>query len=280
MAGLTGPLLVTATWLAAHLGQPGLVVLDASLRNHSKGESQIPGSQTFDIDGNFSDKSSPLPHTLPSAEAFAREVRALGINRDDFIVVYDRAGIYSSPRARWMFRAMGHDAVAVLDGGFPAWERAGLPVEPRKDVTRPLGNFEARFRPQMVRNAEQVSRALNDPQQVVLDARSAGRFRGVEPEPRAGLRPGHMPNARNLPFTEVLSQGHLKPVDELKPLFLSLAESRLIFSCGSGVTACIIALAAEAAGCSDLAVYDGSWSEWGLPAEGGEERPVVSEGGR
>lgn len=274
MASLSGPILVTVTWLAAHLGQPGLVVLDASLRNHMKGDIQIPGSQTFDLDGNFSDHGSSLPHMLPTPEAFAREVRELGINRDDFVVVYDRMGIYSSPRARWMFRAMGHEKVAVLDGGFPAWQKAGLPVEPRGNASRPVGNFESHFRPEMVRNADEVALALNDPRQVVLDARSSGRFRGVEPEPRQGLRLGHMPNAMNLPFTEVLSDGHLRSVDELKPMFSSVADRQMIFSCGSGVTACIVAIAAEAAGCKDLAIYDGSWSEWGIPSE----RPVVSDG--
>jgi len=272
MASVVGPL-VTAAWLAAHLSQPGLVVLDASLRPHQAGDTQIPGTQPFDIDGEFSDSASPLPHTLPSPDDFTRKVQALGINKNDTIVVYDRVGIYSSPRARWMFRVMGHSSVYVLDGGFPTWQKSGYPLESRQTVSRAPGNFEAHFHPEMVRNADDVSAALVDRRQAVLDARSSGRFRGVEPEPRPGLRLGHMPNAINLPFTEVLVDGHLRPVEELKPKFSGVADRKLIFTCGSGVTACIIAIAAEAAGCRELSVYDGSWSEWGLPSA----RPVVSD---
>jgi len=272
MVGLTP--LVSVTWLAAHLTLPGLVILDASLRRDSQGTVQIPGAQAFDIDDKLSDRNNPLPHTLPSAETFTQEVRALGVSRESVIVVYDSTGIYSSPRARWMFQAMGHSQVAVLDGGLPAWVAAGHTVEPKSPRPVAPGDFQARLCAALVSEAGQVQAALADVETAVLDARPEGRFQGADPEPRLGLRSGHMPGAMNLPYNAVLVNGHLRPVHELSALFASRANYRrkLIFSCGSGVTACIVALAAEVAGYTDLSVYDGSWSEWGQPSK----LPVVT----
>jgi thiosulfate/3-mercaptopyruvate sulfurtransferase len=274
--------LVSVSWLAAHLGDPDLVVLDSSMQPpgstaapSSGTEQWIPGARVFDFDKKICDPRASLPHMMPSPELFTLEVRALGVRQSSALVVYDRIGIFSSPRAWWMFVAMGHDRVAVLDGGLPAWLAAGLPVEHRPEKVVAPGDFVARVRPGSFCDADHVSTALGDPSVAVLDARSEARFAGREPEPRPGLRSGHMPNARNLPFSAVQAQGHMRPSEELKAILSKQVgeKRRLIFSCGSGVTACTLALAAELAGYSDKAVYDGSWSEWGQPSS----RPVVTD---
>ncbi|MFJ4462591.1 sulfurtransferase [Streptomyces sp. NPDC088928] len=274
---LPGPL-VGADWTARRLGRPGLVVLDASVGAHRGGERRIPGARAFDIDGTLSDHSGPLPHTMPGAGRFTEELRSLGVNDGDTVVVYDAAGVYSSARAWWMLRAMGFDRVAVLDGGLSAWADAGLPLESARPApATPPGDFTARPRPGMFVGAEEVAAALADPAAAVLDARSADRFTGTAAEPRPGLRSGHMPGAVNLPFGELQRAGRMRPVDELRAVFAALAgeRERLVVSCGSGVTACVLALGAELAGYRGQAVYDGSWSEWGLPSQ----RPVVTGAG-
>ncbi|MGW2389093.1 sulfurtransferase [Streptomyces lydicamycinicus] len=272
---LPGPLVGT-DWVAPRLGTPGLVVLDASIGGHRDAGERIPGARPFDIDGALSDHSGPLPHTMPGADHFTRELRALGVDDGDTVVVYDGAGLYSSARAWWMLRAMGHDRVAVLDGGLPAWRAAGLPLETGAPApaARP-GDFTARPRPGLIIGSDEVAAALTDPASAVLDARSRDRFAGAVAEPRPGLRPGHMPGALNLPFGELQRDGRMRPAAQLRDAFAPLAgeRQRLLFSCGSGVTACILALGAELAGYDDLAVYDGSWSEWGLPRA---DRPVVT----
>ncbi|TRV72486.1 sulfurtransferase [Streptomyces sp. 130] len=273
--GLPGPL-VPADWLAARLGAPGLLVLDASVGAHRGSGRRIEGTRVFDIDGALSDHAAPVPHTMPDAARFTEEMRALGLNDADTVVVYDAAGIYSSARAWWMLRAMGFDRAAVLDGGLPAWTAAGLPVT--EDAPEPAaggGDFTARPRPGLFVGAGEVAEALADPEAVVLDARTRGRFEGTEPEPRAGLRGGHMPGSVSLPFGRLTDQGRMRAPDELRAAFAGAAgdRERLYFSCGSGVTACVLALGAELAGYRRTAVYDGSWSEWGLPAP---DRPVAT----
>ncbi|MGW1412448.1 sulfurtransferase [Streptomyces sp. NPDC002403] len=271
---LPGPL-VGADWLARRLGRPGTVVLDASVGAHRGGGRRIPGARVFDIDGALSDHSGPLPHTMPGAGRFTEELRSLGVNGTDTVVVYDGAGIYSSARAWWMLRAMGFDRVAVLDGGLLAWAGAGLPLESAGPVPAATpGDFTARPRAGMFVGSEEVVAALADPAAVVLDARSRDRFTGAVAEPRPGLRGGHMPGAVNLPFGELQRDGRMRPADELRTVFAALAgeRERLVVSCGSGVTACVLALGAELAGYRGQAVYDGSWSEWGLPSE----LPVVT----
>ncbi|MFF5206981.1 sulfurtransferase [Streptosporangium sp. NPDC000396] len=268
-----GPL-VTVDWLAERLGHPDLVVLDASVGSHRGEEPRIPGARLFDIDGAMSDQSSPLPHTMPGAERFTQEMRALGVNDDSTVVVYDGAGIYSSARAWWMLRAMGFDRVGVLDGGMPAWVAAGLPRQPSGVEEPSPGDFTARPREGLIVGSDVVTAALPDAAVAVLDARTRERFTGRAEEPRPGLRGGHMPGAMNLPFGDLQVDGRMRPTGELRALFSDLAgqRERLVFSCGSGVTACVLALGAELAGYRDLSVYDGSWSEWGLPSD----LPVVT----
>ncbi|MFJ6435632.1 sulfurtransferase [Streptomyces sp. NPDC091416] len=272
---LPGPL-VGADWLARRLGTPGLLVLDASVGAHRGSAERIVGAIPFDLDGPLSDHTGPLPHTMPAAGRFTEELRALGLHDGDTAVVYDAAGIYSSARAWWMLRAMGLDRVAVLDGGLPGWVAAGLPTESGAPTALPeRGDFTAVPRPGLFVGADEVAAALSDPTSAVFDARSRERFRGTAPEPRAGLRGGHMPGAVSLPFTDVQHEGRMRPAAELRAAFAARAQDRerLFFSCGSGVTACVLTLGAALAGYRDLAVYDGSWSEWGLPSEG---RPVVT----
>ncbi len=276
-AGGPGPL-VGVDWLAGRLGTPGLVVLDASVGAHRGAGHRIPGARPFDLDGALSDHDAPAPHTMPGAAEFTEAMRALGVDDSDTVVVYDGAGIYSSARAWWMLRAMGFDRAAVLDGGLPAWTAAGLPVEATGPAYGgPRGSFTARPRAGLLVGADTVARALADPAAAVLDARTRERFAGTAPEPRPGLRGGHMPGAVNLPFADLQTpEGLMRPVGELRSAFEALTgdRERLYFSCGSGVTACVLALGADLAGYRETAVYDGSWSEWGLPSP---QRPVTTD---
>ncbi|WP_405664049.1 sulfurtransferase [Streptomyces sp. NBC_01166] len=266
---LPGPL-VGPEWLAVRRAAGGLVVLDASVGAHRATERRIPGARRFDIDGVMSDHAVPLPHTMPAARRFTEEMRALGVDGTDTVVVYDAAGVYSSARAWWMLRAMGFGRVAVLDGGLPAWTAAGLPVEEggAPGGAGRTGDFTARPREGMLVGSGAVTAALADPGSAVLDARTRERFAGTVAEPRPGLRRGHMPGALNLPFGEIQRDGRMLPARELRAVFGALLgeRERLVVSCGSGVTACVLALGAELAGYSEVSVYDGSWSEWGLPS--------------
>ncbi|GAA5006683.1 sulfurtransferase [Kitasatospora paranensis] len=264
---LDGPL-VTTDWLAERLHHPDLVVLDAGVGQYRSTGPRIPGARAFDIDGELSDPSSPLPHTMPGPEAFTRALRGLGVHDRSTVVVYDSAGIYSSARAWWMLRAMGFDRAAVLDGGLPAWTAAGLPCESAPPSAAPAGTFTAKPRAGLLVDRTAVVGALADPATAVLDARSRERYAGTVEEPRPGLRRGHIPGSANLPFADLQTGGRMRPAGELRTLLAAAAagRERLVLSCGSGVTACVLALGADLAGYRDVAVYDGSWSEWGLPS--------------
>jgi len=274
---------VSADWLLEHADAQNIVILDASWFMPGSGRDarteweneRIPGAVFFDFDKEICDKDSCLPHMLPGAEQFASQVSELGISNDDTIIVYDSHGLFSSPRAWWMFKVMGHDRVAVLDGGLPAWKAIGGSLE-SGSVTEVAekGQFSARFRSEWVIDAPALLNKLADPQVVVLDARPAARFYAQQPEPREGIRSGHMPNAKSLPFGQLVKDSKLVSQSILKQRFDAISEhdQQLIFSCGSGVTACILALAADVAGRENLTVYDGSWTEWGA----GLKYPVVS----
>lgn len=261
--------IVSVEWLARNLEHKNLVVLYSRMDNPVTKErvlpsAYIPGARLFDFENEFCDTESKLPHTMPSDAKFQHQARRLGINSDSVIVVYDDKGIYCAPRVWWMFKSMGHKQVFVLDGGLPQWQANNLPLQSALVKSSQQGNFKACYSQTNFMQAEQIVASQNKIN--MIDARSAGRFYGNSPEPRKGLRSGHMPNALNLPFEECLQGSRLRPVEQLKTVFSQLpikSDQPLVCSCGSGVTACILALAAMETGYSDISVYDGSWSEWG-----------------
>jgi thiosulfate/3-mercaptopyruvate sulfurtransferase len=271
-----GAKLVTAEWLAGEVDKPDLVVVDASwyLPTQNRGghaeylAGHIPGAVFFDHD-SIADPASDLPHTLPSAADFAAAVGKLGIPADRRIVVYDGSGVVTAPRAWWMLRLFGAKDVAVLDGGYPAWIAGRHPVETGE--SNRLGTlFEASPALDDVADAEQVAAALEDGSAQVVDARASARFRGIVAEPRAGLRAGHMPGAINLPYTALIDGTHLKSDVALKQAFTEAGVDLgkpVITTCGSGVTAAVLAFGLARLGKEDVKLYDGSWSEWGSRAD-------------
>ncbi|MDO6490598.1 MAG: sulfurtransferase [Cellulophaga sp.] len=264
--------LISAKELEALLvDETNIIILDASPATNVSGLSsdlenlQIKGARKFNIKANFSDASSDFPNTIPSAKQFQEEARKLGIKKTSKIVVYDNLGVYTSPRVWWLFTTFGHSAVTVLDGGLPEWVAQGLPTEETAKKRVPLGNFIANQKEFAVVNFSMVKENTESTTALVVDARSAGRFNGTEPEPRAELASGSIPGSVNLPFTDVLEDGKFKSKEELKvilePIFAE--DKPLVFSCGSGLTACVILLASKLVDdTKDTSVYDGSWTEW------------------
>jgi len=276
MTALPDPI-VMPSWLAERLQAPDIRVIDASWFMPSDprdakalyAERRIPGAIFFDIDA-IADTSSGLPHMLPSPEQFASRMRKLGVGDGMRLVIYDNAGLLSAARVWWTFRAMGHEDVVVLDGGFPAWEAAGYEIETGPPLARGERHFTARLRTDLVRDLGDMRRLVSAGGPI-LDARPAPRFRGEAAEPRAGLRSGHMPGALNTPSAALVNeQGQLRSAEELAEIFAAAGadlKRPQNCTCGSGVTAAIIALALARLGRWDAAVYDGSWAEWGAQAD-------------
>lgn len=271
---------VSAEWLADHLGAPNLVIVDGSWHMPATGrkareeylKAHIPGAVFFDIDA-IADTSSPLPHMLPSETLFRAAVESLGIGRQMKIIVYDTQGLFSAPRVWWTLRAFGAVDVAILDGGFPKWLAEGRPTESGEAPYLPA-HFDARLDADWVASIDDVAARLARDSVQVLDARPAERFRGEVPEPRAGVRPGHIPGARNLPVSEIVKNGRLvEPAAIRQAVEASGIDTSkpVITSCGSGVTAAILWLALETIGARPRALYDGSWTEWGA-----SDKPVAT----
>jgi thiosulfate/3-mercaptopyruvate sulfurtransferase len=270
--------------LAAELDAPDIVIIDASWHMPDEKrdahaeylEEHIPGAIFFDID-EIADTKSKLPHMLPPPEKFSSRMRSMGIGDGARIVVYDSKGMFSAPRVWWTFRVMGHDDVTVLNGGLPKWKREGLPLESGEPRLRSTRHFTSRRNADLVRDVSDIKALLRDHSAEIVDARSADRFEGRAPEPRAGLRSGHIPGAHNVPYGKLLNQdGTLKSAAELEAAFAEAGvdlTKPVVTSCGSGITASLLALALANIGHRRTAVYDGSWAEWGadqtLPVEAG-----------
>lgn len=255
--------LVTAAELLAVADEPNLVILDATVGAQPT-DPHIPGAQIADIDGAWSDHTSNFVHTRPQPDQFEAELRRLGINSDSHVVVYERAGLFSVARPWWLLKWAGFDAVSVLDGGLAAWEAAGGQLTTAPTAARELGNVEVHIRPELLLDEDEVLQHVKDGDCRILDARSKERFDGVAPEPRAGLRGGHIPGSKSLPYTQVQDDQGLCGPDRLRQLIGPLVDERpVVTTCGSGVTACVLALSLNVLGRHDVAVYDGSWSQWG-----------------
>ena len=263
--------LVSVSWLSQNLNAPNLVVLDVSLESNIANIKvefpgiQIKGARYFDLKRNFSDLESRLPNTLPNPKYFSLACRNLGINNNSTIVVYDNIGIYASPRVWWMFKSMGHKNIAVLDGGLPLWKNKNYPTESIQNRVLPEGDFKAKFNPNLLKKSFKILENITSKEAILVDARSNGRFFGLIPETRKNLKSGHIPNAINLPFLDVLKDGKFISTNEISDIFkkLKIDKRPKIFTCGSGLTACILILASTLISEDNHFLYDGSWSEWG-----------------
>ncbi len=267
--------LLSIEWLAQHRDHPDLILLDASWHmpiTQRDGyqewlNERIDNALFFDFDKEVCDQQATLPHMMPTPQHFELSAQLLGVNNKSAIIVYDSVGIFSSPRVWWMFKAMGFDNIAVLDGGLEAWKEAALPVNTNPPLCGPRkqGDFKSEYQQDLICNRHQVFAAITDSQTTIIDARAKERFLGLVEETRKGLRRGHIPSSLNLPISEILNNSTMKKAFQLAQIFEALMpqRQRVVFSCGSGVNACILALAAKLAGYNVLSVYDGSWSEWG-----------------
>ncbi|MGM4892998.1 3-mercaptopyruvate sulfurtransferase [Tardiphaga sp. 839_C3_N1_4] len=275
MTSSTDPL-VSTEWLAAHLGDPKVKVIDASFKMpgvlplpvDDYLAAHIPGAVFFDVDA-VSDHSVSLPHMYPDADQFARDVGALGISSGDTVVAYDAGGWVAAPRAWWMFLSYGHANVKVLDGGLKKWKAEGRATETGKASPK-LGTFSATLDKSYIRSKAQVVANLDSRKEQLIDARAANRFEGSVPEPRAGIRSGHIPASRNLPYNLLFdaATGTMKPLEELRAAFTGTGldlDKPIVTTCGSGVSAAVLTLALYRLGVRGSALYDGSWSEWGQP---------------
>ncbi|NKI33034.1 sulfurtransferase [Croceivirga thetidis] len=262
--------IVSTDWLNQNLDNPDLIILDASIAASASGKAfetfdqTIPNARRFDIKNVFSDATSAFPNTVPKPEDFERDCQKLGINQNSKIVVFDTNGVYSSPRAWWLFKVMGHNEVAVLDGGLPNWIDEGHPTVKNHLTEFYEGDFKAQYDENQVVTFEQVGANVKHPDFLVVDARSEGRFKGTAPEPRKHLQSGKIEHSVNIPFQDVLTDGKFKSTEELNAIFQEKCEGEqnLVFSCGSGLTACIVMLASRLGHGPSIKIYDGSWTEW------------------
>lgn len=262
---------VSVDWLHQNLLSENLLIFDASIPKVTANKittvkEQIPNTQFFDIKKAFSDPSGQFPNTIPSETQFETEARKLGVNKNSAIIVYDDKGLYSSARVWWLFKLFGFTNVAILNGGLPEWVAQGYTTETKQQHSRPVGDFEANFKPEYVVYLKDIKTLPNDASVAIIDARASNRFNCEVPEPREGLRSGTIPNSKNIPFTNCLDNGKLKSKNELQNIFSTIindVNKPVIFTCGSGITACILDLAATIAGYKNTSVYDGSWTEYG-----------------
>lgn len=275
------PFIVSAEWLENNLGTPGLSIVDGSWYLESHGRNafieyeagHIPGAVFFDQD-KIADTSSGLPHTLPVPEEFARFVGSMGISNEDTIIVYDGPGFFSAPRIWWMFRLMGAEKVFVLDGGMDGWKKEGRPVTSEKTKIAPCA-FHVSYHGEWVVPLQEMRDIVHKKSMQIADARGPGRFSGEEPEPREGMKSGHMPGARNVPQSLLSHEGRFLSLPQLREVFLKAGidpEKPVVTSCGSGVTAAVVTLALESLGNQQTRLYDGSWSEWGALPETAVEK--------
>ena len=268
--------LVSVDWLSENIDANNLIVLNGTIpkvtvkKELDKQDShQIKGSIFFDIKNQFSDTNAEFPNTVLSTEVFENKVQEISVNQNSCIVVYDEYGIYSSPRVWWLFKLMGFDNVAVLNGGFPAWKNASYQTEIKQENKLSKGSFKAKFKPNLIKNYKQVLESINSANFLVADARSKGRFLVESPEPRKEVRSGRIPNSVSLSYSKLLQDGFMKTKEELRAIFEEINPEcqDLVFSCGSGITACVLALGTEISENYSYAVYDGSWTEWGSKLE-------------
>ena len=276
-------MLVSTKWLAGELGKPDLVVFDCSTflpgepgnKKDAFREAHLPGALLFDID-KIADDETDLPHMVPTPAKFARLVGALGVSNDKRVVFYDQHGLRGSPRGWWMMRLFGHDNVAVLDGGLPAWKKEGRAIATGDAAPPAPASFVPDFRAAMLKGIGDIKRIVADGSALVIDARAKGRFDGTAPEPRAGLPSGHMPGAANVPVSEIAGpDGRAKDPAALRAIFAAAGATGgrpVVTSCGSGVTACVLAFGMVRAGLPEPAVYDGSWTEWASRPETTKEK--------